>query len=108
MNVKPGELDVDRFEELLASARAELGLRSARRGRQATRGARLWRGPALSDLAYEQFAQAEIARLEERRWVAFFEAQVEAELALGRHADLVSELESAVAEQRCASICAGS
>ena len=25
MNVKPGELDVDRFEELLASARAELG-----------------------------------------------------------------------------------
>ena len=58
----------------------------------------LWRGPPLSDLAYEAFAQTEIARLEERRWAAF-EARVEAELALGRHADLVAELEAAVAEQ---------
>ena len=58
----------------------------------------LWHGAPLSDLAYEHFAQAEIARLEERRWAAF-EARAEAELALGRHADLVSELEAAVAEQ---------
>ena len=36
--------------------------------------------------------------MEERRWAAF-EARVEAELALRRHADLVSELEAAVAEQ---------
>ena len=56
----------------------------------------LWRGQALSDLAYEPFAQAEIARLEERR-LAAFEARVESELALGRQADLVPELEAAVA-----------
>ena len=31
----------------------------------------LWRGPALADVAYEPFAQAEIARLEELRLVAW-------------------------------------
>src|SRR6185503_7170426 len=58
----------------------------------------LWRGRPLADLSYEPFAQTESSRLEERRWAAF-EARVEAELTLGRHADLVSDLEAAVAEQ---------
>ncbi len=84
---------MDRFEELLASARAELDSDPDAAADQLREALGLWRGPALSDLAYEQFAQAEIARLEERRWVAF-EARVEAELALGRHADLISELEA--------------
>jgi len=52
----------------------------------------LWRGPALSDFAYEPFAQAEIVRLEELR-LAVTENRMEAELALGRHQQLVSELE---------------
>ena len=55
----------------------------------------LWRGPPLADLAYEQFAQAEIARLEEMR-LAAVEQRVEADLALGRHAELVRELETLV------------
>ena len=58
----------------------------------------LWRGAPLADLEFEPFAQTEILRLQERRWAAF-EAWAEAELALGRHADLVAELEAAVAEQ---------
>jgi DNA-binding SARP family transcriptional activator len=82
LNVWPGELDVDRFEELLASARADLDSDPDAAADKLREALGLWRGPALSDLAYEQFAQAEIARLEERRWVAF-EARVEAELALG-------------------------
>ena len=45
----------------------------------------LWRGPPLADLAFEPFAQAEIARLEEQR-LAALEARVEADLAAGRHA----------------------
>ena len=98
LNVQAGELDVDRFEELLASARAELQSDPGAAAQQLREALGLWRGSALSDLTYEQFAQAEIARLEERRWVAF-EARVEAELALGRHADLVAELEAAIAEQ---------
>ena len=56
----------------------------------------LWRGPALADLAYESFAQVEIARLEELR-LAVLEQRIEADLALGRHAELVGELEALVA-----------
>jgi DNA-binding SARP family transcriptional activator len=58
----------------------------------------LWRGPALADFTYEPFAQTEIARLEELRLVAV-EERVDADLALGRHAELVSELEALVDSQ---------
>ena len=57
----------------------------------------LWRGPALADLEFEPFAAAEIARLEEQRLVAL-EARVEADLARGSHAALVSELQQLRAE----------
>src|SRR5918996_39360 len=98
LNVNPGERDVDRFEELLASGRAKIEADPAVAAERLRQALDLWRGPPLSDLPYERFAQTEVARLEERRWAAF-EARVEAELALGRHADLISELEAAVAEQ---------
>ena len=96
--VGPGERDIDRFEELVGRGRAEMGTDPEASAETLRQALGLWRGSPLSDLAYEPFAQAEIARLEERRWAAF-EARVEAELAAGRHADLVSELEAAVAEQ---------
>ena len=56
----------------------------------------LWRGPPLADFAYEPFAQAAIARLEELR-LAALERRIDADLALGRHAALVGELEALVA-----------
>jgi DNA-binding SARP family transcriptional activator len=56
----------------------------------------LWRGPALADFAYDSFAQAEIARLEELRLSAL-EERIEADLALGRHAEVVAELGALVA-----------
>ena len=98
LKVVPGERDVDSFEGLVARGRAQMEADPEGAAETFRRALDLWRGPPLSDLAYEPFAQAEIARLEERRWVAF-EARVVAELALGRHADLVSELEAVVAEQ---------
>jgi DNA-binding SARP family transcriptional activator len=55
----------------------------------------LWRGPPLADFAYESFAQAEIAHLEELRLTAI-EQRIEAELALGHHAQEIGELESLV------------
>ena len=58
----------------------------------------LWRGAPLADFRYEPFAQAEIARLEELR-TGVVEDRIEADLALGRHADVVSELEALVAAQ---------
>jgi DNA-binding beta-propeller fold protein YncE len=57
----------------------------------------LWRGPALADLAYERFAQAEVERLEELR-LAALEDRIDADLALGRHGALVGELRECVAE----------
>ncbi|MBA3429385.1 MAG: winged helix-turn-helix domain-containing protein [Actinobacteria bacterium] len=55
----------------------------------------LWRGSPLSQFAYEQFAQNEIARLEELRLTAV-EARVEAQLAVGRHASAIAELEALI------------
>jgi hypothetical protein len=49
------------------------------------------------DFAYEPFAQAEIARLQEER-VAALEDRIDADLALGRHTVLVGELEALVRE----------
>jgi YVTN family beta-propeller protein len=57
----------------------------------------LWRGPPLSDFASEPFAQGEIARLEELRLSAL-EERIEADLALGRHVELVPELDARVRE----------
>src|SRR4051794_1298779 len=58
----------------------------------------LWRGAPLADVAYEPFAQAEAARLEDLR-SRIFEERIEADLALGRHAEVVAELEALVREQ---------
>ena len=57
----------------------------------------LWRGPPLADLAHESFAQTEILRLEELRLVAL-ERRIEADLALGRYAELVGEVQVLVRE----------
>src|SRR4051812_45936788 len=56
-----------------------------------------WRGPPLVDVAYTPFAQAAIIRLEELRASAL-ELRIEAELALGRHARLIGELQALVGE----------
>ncbi len=92
------EVDADRFERQAAEGRAALDRGDAREAAKLLRAAlELWRGPPLSDFAYESFAHGEIARLEELRLTAL-EDRSEAELALGRHAALVSELESLVAK----------
>jgi len=96
LRVGERELDVWRFEHLLADGRQALAAGDATRSATSLRHAlALWRGPALADVMYEPFAQAEAARLEELR-LCCVEARVEADLALGRHADLVGELEALI------------
>jgi transcriptional regulator with AAA-type ATPase domain len=86
----------DRFEELLADGRSALEQGDAESAADVLRQAlALWRGTPLADVSFEPFAQAEIARLEERRLVAV-EERIEADLALGRHVDLVGELEALI------------
>ncbi len=94
LNLEAAELDLTRFEQLFGEARTADPETAAQKLRQALA---LWRGPALADLAYQPFAQAEIARLEELR-LAAVEHRVDADLATGRHSEIVGELEALVAE----------
>ena len=93
LHLEPHESDVARFERLAAEAAGAPPQRAADKLREALG---LWRGPALADLAYEGFAQPEIARLEEMR-LAVLVQRIDADLALGHHAELVGELEALVA-----------
>ena len=56
-----------------------------------------WRGPALAEFAFDDFAQPEIRRLDELR-LAALEERIDADLELGRHGDVIGELEALVAE----------
>jgi DNA-binding SARP family transcriptional activator len=94
LQIEPSELDLARFERLVAEARQSEPRGAADKLRAALA---LWRGPPLADLAYEPFAQTEIARLEEMR-LAALEARFDADLAAGRHAELVAELEASIAQ----------
>ena len=89
------QVDSVRFEQLLADARAA---QPAERAATLRRALGLWRGPALADLSFDDFAQPEIRRLDELRLVAR-EERIGADIELGRQADVVAELESLVAEQ---------
>jgi DNA-binding SARP family transcriptional activator len=99
IRVEPDDLDLHRFERLVDEGRSllarDLAADASERLREALS---LWRGPALADFAYESFAQTAIARLEEIR-LAAVELRIDADLALGRHDELVAELEEIVAEQ---------
>jgi DNA-binding SARP family transcriptional activator len=96
LRVDPQRVDVTRFEALVRHGRAALAaadVRSARRRLDEALG--LWRGRPLADLAYESFAQAEIARLEELRLGAL-EYRFQADLALGHHDQIIGELEALI------------
>ncbi|MGH8935780.1 MAG: BTAD domain-containing putative transcriptional regulator [Acidimicrobiia bacterium] len=96
--VPPESRDAPRFEALAAEGRSALRLgRFEQAAEVLAEGLALWRGPALADFAYRPFAEGEAARLEELR-LAAVEDRIEADLALGRHAGLVGELESWVRE----------
>jgi DNA-binding SARP family transcriptional activator len=98
LRIEPEALDVGRFESLLESGRRLLANDAPIEAREALRDARaLWRGPPLADFQYDAFALAEIRRLEELRIVAD-ELSLEAELALGGHAEAVGALEALVEE----------
>ncbi|HEV7460375.1 MAG TPA: BTAD domain-containing putative transcriptional regulator, partial [Solirubrobacteraceae bacterium] len=92
------QLDADEFERLASEGRAALnGGDPAAAARCLHDALGLWRGPALADFAYESFAQAEIARLEEARLTAL-EDRIDADLALGGHEQLIGELGALVRE----------
>jgi DNA-binding SARP family transcriptional activator/DNA-binding beta-propeller fold protein YncE len=98
LRIRRGQLDAERFTDLADEGRALMAdgdpAAAAKRLRAALA---LWRGPALADFAYEEFARPDAERLEELR-LAALEDRIDADLALGRHDVLVAELRGLVAD----------
>ena len=95
--LEPGELDLERFEALCDEGRRALAAGLPERAAGRLRAALAeWRGPPLSGLSFEPFAQAEVVRLEGLH-AAALEDRIEADLLAGRHGELVPELEALVA-----------
>jgi DNA-binding SARP family transcriptional activator/tetratricopeptide (TPR) repeat protein len=93
IRVDGGDLDVSRFEAHLGAARAAArdGSWDAAAG-QARAGLALWRGEPLADVESDLLAAREVPRLAELRLQAV-EVRLDADLRLGRHAELISELQ---------------
>jgi DNA-binding SARP family transcriptional activator len=98
LRIDPERLDSHRFKRLSAEgARVLAGGRPESAAETLERALSLWRDAPLTDLSYEPFAQGEIARLEDLR-AGTLEHLVEAKLALGRHAEVVAQLQALIAE----------
>ena len=96
LRIAPRALDADVFQRLLEEGREANARDDPKLAVDRLRDAlALWHGPPLADLAYESFAQPEIARLEELRLTAL-EERIDADLALRRDGELVGELEALV------------
>jgi DNA-binding SARP family transcriptional activator/tetratricopeptide (TPR) repeat protein len=93
LDVRPEQIDLGRFERLLAESREAEGEERVAKLQEALA---LWQGPPLAELAFEPFAAPEISRLEEMRTSAL-EDLIDAQLALGAGAELLDRLEALVA-----------
>lgn len=93
LDVAPDEIDLHQFERLVAEARS---CSAADRSEKLREALAIWRGPPLAGLEFEPFASEECRRLEEL-YLTTREELFDAELAQGAGAELVGELETAVA-----------
>jgi len=97
LEVQPGQIDVQEFEQLCASGRDAHEAGDHRTAAELLRKALgLWQGPALVDVRVGAVLELETLRLEEDRMAAL-ERRIEADLHLGRHAEIVPELRVLVA-----------
>src|SRR4051794_1058128 len=93
LNVDVERVDARRFEQTLDAART---LDAPGRAAALREALALWRGPPLAGIEFEGYAGTEIARLEELR-VTALEERIDAELALGRHEEILAEIEALAA-----------
>ncbi|MEV8606451.1 BTAD domain-containing putative transcriptional regulator [Amycolatopsis sp. NPDC051373] len=94
--VEPDEVDVHRFERLAGDGRRELAAADATRASDLLGEAlALWRGPAFADVTEAPFAATQATRLEELRSDAASD-RIDAEITLGRAAEVLDELRAAV------------
>jgi DNA-binding SARP family transcriptional activator len=96
--VEPEEVDAGRFASAVAEGQAAFAAGETQRAaEELATAASLWRGPAFADVPVTPMVTAEAARLDELRLVAV-EARVDADLACGRHAEVVVELRALTRE----------
>jgi DNA-binding SARP family transcriptional activator len=98
LRVAPEQIDAVRFERLLGEGRQALRHDPRVAADRLGAGLAMWRGRALADVADRPFAVTAAARLEGLRRTALA-TRIEADLVLGRHAEVVGELEGLLAEQ---------
>jgi predicted ATPase/DNA-binding SARP family transcriptional activator len=94
LDIEPEQVDLGRFKHLVAEGRVAKGEERVEKLREALA---LWRGPPLTDLAFEPFAAYEVVRLEELRTAAL-EDLIDAELSLGAGAELIGQLAALINE----------
>ncbi len=98
LRVQPGELDLERFGQFVDEGRKALGGGRPAEAADWLRDAlALWRGPPAADAGLDALLQHELARLAELKAEAA-EDRLDAELALGRHSQVIGELEALVAQ----------
>ena len=97
IELESDQLDISRFERLIAGARAATRDQPDLIVRLLREATGMWRGPPLTDFATEPFAQPIAARLEEARLWAL-EERIEIELGNGLHHQLITELHDLAAE----------
>ena len=95
LDLEPGALDLEAFTALRSEARN--ATEPARAADALHEALALWRGAPLAELDGAPFGAAAKAQLEEQRLGAL-EDRIDADLALGRHADLIHELDALVVE----------
>ncbi len=94
------DLDAQHFGILMSQGREALTAGDPRRAAKVLAEAlELWRGKALADVPQSPFIDAEAGRLDELR-LAATELRIEADLACGRHRDVIPELRRLLADQQ--------
>ncbi|WP_223874721.1 AfsR/SARP family transcriptional regulator [Salinispora oceanensis] len=97
LELPPEALDVRHFEELARHGREALARGHVEAAAETLHEAlALWRGPVLSDVQVGPVLRGDVVRLEELR-NSVLEARLDADLQLGRHTELISELSAHVA-----------
>jgi basic membrane lipoprotein Med (substrate-binding protein (PBP1-ABC) superfamily)/DNA-binding SARP family transcriptional activator len=93
--VAPDEIDAHRFEQLARHGRDLVRDDPPSAAEELRRALGLWRGKALEDFEYDDFARAEAGRLEDLR-LAVIEDRIDADIRAGHHREVIGEVEQLV------------
>ncbi len=92
LDAQSGQIDIDEFDRLAGAGRtAAEGANYRSAAELLGRALALWRGPALVDVRKGRVLELEAMALEESR-LTVLSRRIDADLAMGRHADLIGEL----------------